>query len=572
MESPPDLELLFRQAEYARSLDQGGRVIPAAAADALISEAHQSISQETLFFLEASELRYEVIKDAMRAAGASIPDPLLQGFEEACKDLERAASFYVPELSKSDTHFCSSRTADLQELNRHDRISMSDRWREVADKESMERLKVLEASASKACRYKFFEKDEDFTSGIDGQVYKASGDVFVCINSCKVHQCTSETCKEVSALPHNEGYVCIITNRFYPPGFVHSNETTTRRFRDTKDGSLPTQGNSMSADTWRPTRTAEMRRNFRQRGKISKSRSENSLNTRRAESDDSHLYYVRREDFDGTPDLGAAIKIFEHSKSASPQSTITLLEFEMRKRHSQISPPVFTTTLRDQVNEYCKVMYYVAVAFVRKRYWRKVAEAEARINTSMATYYRAREARNLRADPLYVAGKIIEETKPLIERLIEIGFFDPESYNKALLLYLEEAVLAVWLLIQYTPWARRFYMGISLLNNVVGILYKLQSGVYIIADDGEPVYVIPRHPVLDKLPHKSDLNSFHNATSSCVGSDDSISTEKLIDDCFMSLPKDRETLEAFSLGGYISLWDEPVDATFLSADLMNDGD
>jgi hypothetical protein len=562
----PDLEQLFREAEFARNLEHGADA--ANSSDVAISE----VLEEAPLSIESDELRFIVIREAMERAGAQIPDPVLVGFEETCKDLERASHFYIEGIKNAATHACSAHTMELQELNRYDKLSVSDRWREVVDKETTARIKALEAVADRACKYVFFEKGQPFYSTITGGPYKASGDVYVCKGTCRVHHCTLETCKDSIALPHNEGCVCVITDRFYQAGFVHSNETTTRRFRDTKDGALPTQGASASADTWRPTRTPEMRRNFRHRGKVSRSRSENVINTRRAESGDSHLLYVRREDFEGTPDEGAASKIFDHSKAASPQSTITLLEFEMRKRYTQVSPPAFTTALRDQVNEYCKVMYYVAVAYVRKKYWKKVSEAEVRINTMVASYCRSREAKNLRADPFYILGKIIEETRPLMEHLIEIGFDDPDTQNRSLLLYLEEAVLAVWLLIQYTPWARRFYMGIGLISNVVGILYKLQSGVYIVSEEGERVYVIPRHPVLDKLPQKSDLNSFHHATHACVGSDDSITTEKLIDDCFMSLPKDRATLNTFCLGRYIRLWTDPVDPALPYYHAMSDGE
>jgi len=562
MEAAPDLDQLFRDAESAR-----GRATASEATEAV----YTGPVTEAPFCIEANELRFVAIREAMIKAEVPVPDPDVLGFGEAHKDLERAADFYIEDIKTVSTHTCSSRTTELHELNRYDRLANSDRWREI-DKEAAARIKVLEAVTAKACKYVSFGKGQQFYSSMNGGLYRASGDVYVCRATCKVHHCSPETCKETASLPHNEGCVCVITDRFYQAGFVHSNETTTRRFRDTKDGALPTQGASVCADTWRPTRTPEMRRNFRHRGKVSRSRSENDINTRRAESGDSHLLYVRREDFEGTADQGASVRIFDHSKAASPQSTITLLEFEMRKRYTQVPPPVFTTTLRDQVNEYCKVMYYVAVSFVRKRYWKKVSEAEVRLNTAVAAYCRSREAKSLRPDPFYILGRVFEETRPLMERLIEIGFDDSETQDRSLLLYLEEAVLAVWLLIQYTPWARRFYMGISLINHVVGILYKLQSGVYITSDTGERVYVIPRHPVLDKLPQKSDLNSFYHATQACVGSDDSITTEKLIDDCFTSLPKDPPTLGAFCLGRYIRLWTDPVDPAEPYYHSVSDGD
>lgn len=519
-------------------------------------EVHQQPVEEASVELEGVELRTRAVVKAMRNRGAAPPS--ICDFPDAAsylKDLERCSQFYMPESLKAAEHKCASYAEDRAELARYDRLVNSDRWREVTNREYLERITQMEQRQARACRVESFEPSEVFLHTLDGRRYRASGDVFVCASTGRLHHCTQTTCDSAVALAHNEGYNCSITDRFYPPGFVHSNETTTRRFRDTKDGALPCHGGSSGAsvDTWRPTRTPEQRRSFRQKGKLSRSRNEDAMNIRRAENNDSYLYYVHRRDL--APADGA---VFEASKAASPQSTITALEFAMRLRSPKVQPPTLNTLLRDQVNEYCRNMYYGAVNFVRGELWRRVKDGEARVKASMPQYYKARRLKNRASDVFNIALKLLAETMPCMERLAVLGPFSPPSVDRAFMRYLEEAVVAVWLLLHYTPWARRFYNGIALNNNVVGILYKLQSGVYVDSVTGKRVYLIPRHSNLDLLPTKGELNRFHAATGSCVGSDDSIETEKLVDECFASLERDEATLDAFSLERYIRLWTSPA--------------
>jgi len=521
-------------------------------------EAHAEYAAPTdaTVAIEAKAIMHQIVIDWLRRRDKRVPiDQRGVPTEDICRDLDHEVSFY---LSNNDSpkHPPTCYTRD------DDGIGILTSGFQTTKKRSLVGPNSIPATVKipdTPCIMRCMDAKSRFRSWHDGHTYIASGDVFVCESSGKMHHCTESTCKNLQVIGGKEGYVCVITGRFYMPGFTHNNDTTTKRFRESKDGAIATQGSAgLSVDTWKPTRTAEQRKAFRLKGKIIKSKNEDTMNRMRAGNGDSSLYYLTLDDLgeqlDGE-DLTAAKACFSRSKSHSPQSVLTLIEFEMRKRYPTVPPPVLTSEMRDQVNEQCKNMLYTAPAFVRAETYKKLTEAEQHLRATMATYYRERNACNKRVDPFYVSARLVEETMPHYERLVSIGLDEPPKPDKALLLYLEEAVIAVWLMLYYTPRARRFHT-IQLLNNVVGILYKLQTGVYISDESGEKFVVIPRHEFLDRLPQESDLNRYYQRNETGASSEASITTVKLVDECFSKLPTDRDTIETFSLRRYLKLWDE----------------
>lgn len=544
----PSIDDIFREAEQARRISSGR--CPEEGAIERAAEQPEASTE-----IESKAIVHAIVMDSLVRQGRA-PQGSLSAIELGNElDVEAQFTIYNTLLKSSrPAHPSVCYTRDDDGID----IIIDHVQREIREKRR-KREDTSRQDRPVPCILRSMPAGHLFQSFRDGKWYTASGDVYVCESSGCVHHCTESACKHLQTLAGKEGLVCAITGRFYQPGFIHNNDTTTRRFRDSRDGAIAAQGGAgVALDTWKPTRTPEQRRAFRVRGRETKSKSENEMNALRASNQDSSLYYVRldevKERLDGR-EAELAIQAFRHTKAHSPQTVLTLLEFEMRKRFPLVPPPVLTTEMRQQVNEQCKNMLYTAPAFVRAENYKRLAEAEARAKSAIASYYREKNARNERADPFFVASRFIEETLPHYERLLTIGLSEPPRPDKALLLYLEESVIAVWLMLYYTPRARRFHSGVQLLNNVVGILYKLQTGVFISAGE-EKFVVIPRHEFLDRLPQKSDLNRYYQRHETGASSEASITSEKLIDECFSKLPTDRDILEAFSLARYIKLWDE----------------
>jgi hypothetical protein len=550
---PPSIDQLFREAELARA-----DLVPAAHRRTQLDCAPVEAPVE----IETKAILHAIVIDWLRRREKRVPtDQQGVSTAEVCRDLDHEVDFYLSNNTKDPAAHpktCYTRDDDALET-----IGFSaTKKRSLSGGSaggSCSQRPATTAIAHEPCIMRSLDARSTFNSWQDGKTYVASGDVFVCQSSGRVHHCTASACKKLEVISGKEGYVCQITGRMYEPGFAHNNDTTTKRFRESKDGAIASQGSAgVSVDTWKPTRTAEQRKAFRLKGKIIKSKNEDTINRFRAHNCESSLYYLTTADLDAQlsgEDLVLARECFSRSKAHSPQSVLTLIEFEMRKRFPNVPAPVLTSDMRDQVNEQCKNMLYTAPAFVRAEIYKKISEEEAHLRASMASYYRERNVSHKRVDPFYVCGRLIESTIAQYERLLAIGLDDPPRPDRALLLYLEEAVVAVWLMLYYTPRARRFHT-VQLHNNVVGILYKLQTGVYITDDTGARHVVIPRHEFLDRLPQESDLNRYYQRNDTGASSEASITTVKLIDECFSKLPTDPDTIEAFSLGRYIKLWNE----------------
>lgn len=480
------------------------------------------------------------------------------------------------------THRCEGRNDSAYwKLQRIDRMRYREDANEKVISSSVAKLaeeRHLEDQAKAGCNFEHFSPGEHFTALNDGRLYIASGDVFLCTASGRAHICTQEQCDRSVALARDEGLVCELTRRFYRALSVHR-EANNGGMRERRDGgvtfvdSASSRGRGAGAASrgWQPTRTKSHRDGFRQRRLSHLTRLDASAAAARAADPMCRLYY------DSTDDM-----------------VISVVERTMRTYYPQADHPQATNELRMIVRDAFKTLTGEGTKIIRRAQWQRIAEAEARASASVRTYVRDQVNRGKRPSPLHITSLCATALRPAFERFEAIGISEVGSEpSRELIMYIEDCVIALWIMLHYTPFAKRYQKGIPLAKHAVGLIYKLQSGYYIARRNGttattkaqakpgekraheegeesdkadtEFISLVPRHPILENLPQKNDLNK-HSFFKERAGysSASVMDTERLVGQCFASLldgTRPAEEILRFLLAKYIRLWDEdPEDA------------
>lgn len=406
--------------------------------------------------IEAKQLRYETIIQLQKSRGIDYQDILRRNITVALGMMKKdRAHCFEPK----EKHNCSGSTDAywrLQSIQRQRAMwGKASKGSSVATSEEEQRLiKSLE----QVCKFSRFEEDQVFYHFHDQQWYRATGDAYLCVKSGMKHICNPEVCDRKITLPGGEGIECALTHKFFGQPMVHTEEHN--RDGEGRDGGM-SYTNTKNRNGYVTSSYGGGGGGGGSSGKSSSSRK------RKSEQDkaDDQLDLTQRN-LDP-----ASLLIRDTEYPYQPY-----VETHMRELFPRVKHPIAPRQTRLYLSQLCTTLLYDKQ--VRNVLVNKLNSSECAADEALKQYYQQCHRHGKRRN-LFKAMKIVEEhIKPHYERLQTIGFLD-RPIDKNVVLYFQEAVICVWQLLHYTPYAKRYQTGIPLKKNAAGIIYKLQTGFYV---------------------------------------------------------------------------------------------
>jgi hypothetical protein len=440
--------------------------------------------------------------------------------------------------------------------------------------EETELAYTITNNSSNCCTFARFDPNDVFYH-LDGQRYRATGDVFVCCRYGVGHLCTEATCTRQALKPHQEGKLCELTLREFrqhiisethdPDAGGDPEHPTTGQGRDgglsysnrRSGGSSGGGGAGGGGGGGRGTNFYR-RRGQNQRNKSSRTLELEQLALAALCDADCRLFLVQ------LPDNGGVRALIDvHLPRISPQ----------------VPPPLLNKDSSSTLDVYIPLLLYDNT--VREHVMQKLTHAEYQMTNVINYYYQRCYKANLRRDPMVVATVVANALRPHYERLCSMGILPPMR-RPYIDRYFREAVICVWKLLYYTPYARRFLTSLSLKRHIGGIMYKLQVGFCVRVEyelatglivstrpfQSRPcppgnalidVHFVPGHRFLNCMPQKNDINHTDVFRRRGIRSDQIVETDKLITSCFGSVIDQAgatvEMASQFCLDRYLQLMD-----------------
>lgn len=402
--------------------------------------------------LEAEAIRHLVVIHKMKEKGMDY-DPIIHNNpQRALVMIERdAAHCFTPAVSN---HVC------MGSSDAHWKLEEMERLRQIRGKVSVkgggraewnDEYARLSKASNSGCSFSKLEENQAFYHLRDGKTYLATGEVYICILSGQAHVCNAQQCTRQVNLPRDEGIECELTHKFYGQPVVYAEERN-REFEACKDGGVSYT-----------SRGGPPRYNY-----FSKSRTNGSATRKRKQQSDRANDAMENKMKASDPD--SALKW-------APGHDIPYIEEHLKTLLPRVKVPVPSRTGKNAVAEVCGLLIYDKT--VRRVMWSKLKEAESQAMTEVQQHYKEQHSKGKFRDPFEVMSIVSRHVKPHFDRLRVIGFFDQDP-ERRVLTYFHDAIITVWHLLHYTPYAQRFQNGIPLTaKHVIGILYKLQTGFYV---------------------------------------------------------------------------------------------
>lgn len=401
--------------------------------------------------IEAKALRYKTVVWKQKEKGIEYDHMIKTNLTLALGALKKdRAHCFAPKAS----HVCAGSTDahwKLQEMQKQRSV-----WGKKAINKSLwssqEEARLIKSSNT-GCTFFRIEEDQPFYHLHDNRHYRATGDVYLCVNSGKAHVCTAQECDHQITVPGGEEVQCSLTHKSFGQPMVNFEENTRgdERGRDgnmsytvarAKNGFMVTSSNLYS-------NSGQQHKKRKQAG-----RDQNQTNP-----DEQHR--------NSNPD-SCLIRVEGESRP--------LVEYHLSSLYPLTKAPIPTQQNRASVEELCITLIYDK--HVRSALIDKLKEAEQQADVQIKSYYKSCQERKKRRNLFKVMGILAKHVKPCHDRLQTIGFFD-RPVQHSVVTYFQEAILCVWYLLHYTPHAKRFQSGFQIKKYAPGILYKLQTGFYV---------------------------------------------------------------------------------------------
>lgn len=565
--------------------------------------------------IESKALKAQLLLFKLRQRGIRHIDALITASPaRALAELKNQKPFCF--ASKQDNHQCKGGTDSHRQLRQLEIDSRQGGAKCAGFSERLAQQARLQRADALACNFYRFEAGAAFLHIHDGKKYRASGDVWACYNSGKVHICTPELCDHQVLLAHDEHLACSLTHKVLGTPYVAVVERSADGGDTGRDGSL-----SYHASAGRGGRGASIGDGYHtglRRPDGSRSTSKpHDLGGRKRRAG-AERAQDRTDDQMRLKDPMCCIKRGVGKENEGRSA----LEVHFSTRFTGVPVPVPRRVERDQVDFLVKLLLYDGT--VRRVLWEKFLKAEQHAITLLKAHYREAAEQQEQRDMYYVVQLLVDHLRPLFHRLQCHHAFIEEPVDHNVVRYFTDLVVCTWQILHYTPFARRSPTGFTMQKHTVGILYKLQTGFsvnvtfdtatrrivafeepppapvstparptratpyqvslatagipendVICSDDAEPIAAaatssppatqrvmvcfLPRHEFLDRLPQKNDLNRFDVFSRANVSSTVILETHKFLSECYESLLRlgtqglTIDSLQEFTLERYINV-------------------
>lgn len=375
-----------------------------------------------------------------------------------------------------------------------------------------------ETCSAQICEFKSFSANQPYYSYTRKQMYRASGDVYICVGHGRDHLCTYERCTQKMNTENRDDVRCRLTGKIYGPDI--SNMSSDQPF-DT-ESNITTSNNPMTT-TIHSSSSAVVTGSF----------SNGATNTKRGRRKKPNTFQLLKDTSVSAPSI--AQTVLKTARSALPAPTTTTTTAGAESSSKRTLPPVFlgeddesieisalpprrsklkviapevkktykeilwerATSLRNESSTshaldrmFCREILRNACAQlcrdilddreIKATCIQKVFDAERAADRKTNEYLR--QCTNFNDMPSFskIVTIYIEELEPHLRKLYELGAFEKrerwyESTPEKQIQYLSHCIVTLWLVIHGTPFGSKNFMPLETCK--AGIFYTLRDGL-----------------------------------------------------------------------------------------------